>query len=118
MGNFDDRIFGKKKFSHLLSEIYNNQKKRKETIFLLIQDLKPLINDIGDATLLVPLIAQYLDLDVKNDEQLIKMATIIQRVVTSNNIEGGGEYGGISEKEREELLKSIDEIQKGESGDK
>ena len=111
MGKFDDKIFGKKKFSGLLSEIYNNQKKREQQISFLIQQLKPLINDIGDATLLVPLIQSYLDLGVKNDEQLIKMATIIQRVVSSSSNGGGGSDGlGISDEEKEELLKAVEEL--------
>jgi len=56
MSNLDKKIFGKKKFSDILSEIYENQKRKESQISALIQELKPLINDIGDATLIVPLI--------------------------------------------------------------
>ena len=88
MSNLEKNIFGKKKFSDILQEIYNNQKKKEEQISALIGELKPLINDIGDATLIVPLIKEYMEIGVKNDEQLIKMATIVQRalqVQTQNN---------------------------------
>ena len=81
-------VFKKKKFSDILEEIYENQKKKESQISALIGELKPLINDIGDATLVVPLIKEYMEIGVKNDEQLIKMATIVQRalqVQTQNN---------------------------------
>ena len=79
--SLDERIFGKKKFSDILEEIYNNQKKKESQISALISELKPLINDIGDATLVVPLIKEYMEIGIKNDEQLIKMATIVQRAL-------------------------------------
>ena len=74
MSNLESNIFGKKKFSDLLKEIYDNQKKKEQQITALIGELKPLINDIGDATLIVPLIKEYMELGIKNDEQLVKMA--------------------------------------------
>jgi hypothetical protein len=81
MSNLESNVFGKKKFSDILKEIYDNQKKKEQQITALIGELKPLINDIGDATLIVPLIKEYMELGIKNDEQLIKMATIIQRAL-------------------------------------
>ena len=77
MGALDSVVFGKKKFSNILEEIYNNQKKKESQISGLITELKPLIKDIGDATLIVPLIKEYMEIGIKNDEQLIKMSTII-----------------------------------------
>ena len=91
MGQLDSIIFGDKKFSDILHEIYENQTKKKQQIAALISELKPLIQEIGDATLIVPLIKEYLEISVKNDEQLIKMATIIQRAV--QNINDDGEFG-------------------------
>ena len=46
----------------------------------LIGELKPLVENVGDATLIVPMIKEYMEIGVKNDEQLIKLATIIQRI--------------------------------------
>ena len=53
---FDSEIFGNKKFSDLLKDIYDNQKKKDRQINLLIADLKPLIQNISDAAILVPVI--------------------------------------------------------------
>ena len=52
----DSLVFKNKSFSDILEEIYNNQNKKSKQISGLISELKPLISDIGDATLIVPLI--------------------------------------------------------------
>ena len=99
-------------FSDILEEIYNNQKKKDKQISALIAELKPLVQEIGDATLIVPLIKEYLEISVKNDEQLIKMATIIQRIVNNNSSNTDGGFG-ISEEEKAQLLAELDKF-KGE----
>jgi hypothetical protein len=106
---FDKVVFGKKKFSDLLEEIYNNQKRREAQVSALISELKPMVSDIGDATLIVPLIKEYLEIGVKNDDALIKMATLVQRAL-SNTAEDGGL--GISDEEKAQLLDEIEKIQK------
>ena len=108
MGNLESNIFGKKKFSDILKEIYDNQKKKEAQISALIGELKPLINDIGDATLVVPLIKEYMELGIKNDEQLIKMSTIIQRALSSNKSEEEG--FGMTEDEKKQLLQEIEKF--------
>ena len=90
MSNLDSDIFGDKKLKDLFQEIYSNQKKKEKQISALIEELKPLISDIGDATLVVPLIKEYLEIGVKNDEQLIKMATIIQRCLSNDSTNSEG----------------------------
>ena len=107
MSSLDQVVFGKKKFSEIFKEIYNNQKTKETQISSLISELKPLIKDIGDATLIVPLIKDYLDMGLKNDEQLIKMSTIIQRALNSSKGDDDG-LGGISDEEKEQLMKEIE----------
>ncbi len=111
MSSLENVVFGKKTFSSILEEIYDNQKKKDKQISALISELKPLISDIGDATLIVPLIREYLEISVKNDEQLIKMATIIQRALNSTSTDDGG--FGISDEEKAQLLAEIDKIHEG-----
>ena len=78
---FDDIIvFGNKSLSNIFEDIYTNQQSKSKQIKDLIADLSPLIEGIGDATLLTPLIKEYLDIGVKNDEQLVKLAQIVQRI--------------------------------------
>ena len=107
MAKLDNIIFGKKKFSDILGEIYDNQKKKENQISGLISELKPLVSDIGDATLIVPLIKDYLEIGVRNDEQLIKMATIVQRALNNS---GGEDSLGITEEEKQELLEELDKL--------
>ena len=107
MGSLDSVVFGKKKFSNILEEIYNNQKKKEKQISGLISELKPLINDIGDATLIVPLIKEYMDIGVRNDEQLIKMSTIIQRALNNSSSE---DTLGITEEEKTQLMEELDKL--------
>jgi len=105
---FDKVIFGKKKFGDLLEEIYNNQKRREAQVTALISELKPMVSDIGDATLIVPLIKEYMEIGVKNDDALIKMATLVQRALNSTNEDGGL---GISDEEKAQLLEEMEKLQ-------
>jgi len=105
---FDKVVFGKKKFSDLLEEIYNNQKRREAQVTALISELKPMVSDIGDATLIVPLIKEYMEIGVKNDDALIKMATLVQRALNSTNEDGSL---GISDEEKAQLLEEMEKLQ-------
>ena len=115
MGQLNQKIFGNKKFSDILEEIYTNQKKKEEQISTLISELKPLIQDIGDATLIVPLLKEYLEISVKNDEQLIKMATIARRAIQNEDEEGNF---GMTEEEKQQLLDEVKKFNSSEGKDK
>jgi len=106
---FDKVIFGKKKFGDLLEEIYNNQKRREAQVTALISELKPMVSDIGDATLIVPLIKEYMEIGVKNDDALIKMATLVQRALNNTNEDGSL---GISDEEKAQLLDELEKLGK------
>ena len=110
MDSLDSNIFGDKKLKDLFEEIYSNQKKKEKQISTLIGELKGLIDDIGDATLVVPLIKEYLEIGVKNDEQLIKMVTIIQRCIAAGNAAGSDNGFTISEEEKAQLLGEINKL--------
>ena len=81
----DKTIFKDKTLSDLLEEIHNNSSSTRNQVSSLIGELKPLIENIGDATLVVPMIKEYMEIGVKNDEHLIKMAAIIQRIESAAN---------------------------------
>ena len=79
------KLFGNKKFSDLLKEIHVNQKDKEAQLRSLIEGLKPLITSPGEATMIVPLIKEYMELGIKNDEALVKIATILQRIFQSES---------------------------------
>ena len=95
-------------FSDLMKDIYHNSKKKDRQINTLIQELQPLIKNIGDATIIVPLIKEYLDVSVKNDEHLVKLAAVVQRLVGATNKDSGDEFG-MSEEEKARLLQTAQE---------
>ena len=95
-------------FSDLMKDIYHNSKKKDRQINTLIQELQPLIKNISDATIIVPLIKEYLDVSVKNDEALVKLAAVVQRLVGSANTTGGDEFGK-SDEEKQRLLQTAQE---------
>ena len=106
-----NELFKGKSFSDLLKDIYDNSKKKDRQINLLIAELKPLIKSIGDATMIVPLIATYMEISVKNDEHLVKLAAVAQRLMSAAakaNPEAGD--FGLTEEEKAALLKEIDSI--------
>ena len=91
--SLDTEIFKGKTLSDLFGEIYDNSSETKLQVRALINELKPLIENIGDATLIVPMIKEYMEIGVKNDEHLIKLATVIQRIETAQaKGEGAGEF--------------------------
>lgn len=105
--DLDKKIFKDKSVSNLFEEIYTNSKDTKKQVHNLILDLQPLVENVGDATLVVPLIKEYLDIKVKNDEHLIKLATVIQRSEASA---AKGESMDFDLSDLEELVKEQEEI--------
>ena len=108
--SLDQIIFDDKSFSDLLKEIHKNQSKKSKQLASLIAELRPLITSLGDATVVVPLIKEYMEISVKNDDQLIKMAAIVQRLSTGASSTGDG--GMLTEEEMEQLQSVAEEISK------
>ena len=110
MDSLNQIIFDDKSFSDILKEIHKNQSKKAKQLASLIAELRPLITNLGDATVVVPLIKEYMDISVKNDEQLIKMAAIVQRLSTGTANSGDG--GTLTEADMEQLQEVASEIAK------
>jgi len=106
----DKEVFKGKTFSDLLKDIYSNSYKKKRQINLLVDELKTYITNSNEAMNMVPLVKDYLEVSIKNDELLIKMASVYQKHVASvdriNSTPGGG-TGTLTSKEKEELLATI-----------
>lgn len=106
--NFDQLLWGNKKFSDLLKDIYSNSKEKEKQIKDLIETLKPFVSDSQSAIMVVPLVAEYLNISIKNDEQLVKLASIIQRSIANSN--GDSSEYMLSEIEREQLFNDVKKI--------
>jgi hypothetical protein len=108
--SYDKVIFGKKTFSDLLKEIHTNTRSTREQITSLIRELQPLIENIGDATLVVPLIKEYLDIKVKNDDILVKLASVIQRMETAQ-AKGDSEAFNFGAETLADLLEEVQRLE-------
>jgi len=107
--SLDKEIFSGKTLSDLFGEIYDNSKETKGQVKALIGELKPLIENIGDATLIVPMIKEYMEIGVKNDDALIKLATIIQRIESA---QAKGETGEFDFSDLQDLLEESEAMDK------
>lgn len=111
----DIEIFKGKKFSDLCEDIYNNSRHTRNQVEILISELRSLVKGLNDAITIVPLIKDYLDVGVKNDDHLVKLAAIIQRIANRQSSAMGPEGYQLTESEREQLMEAIGEV--GESVD-
>jgi len=110
--NFE--IYKGKNFSNLCKDIVKNSENKKDQIDILISELRTLIKTVNDAVIIVPLIKDYYDVGVKNDEQLIKLAAVVQRLVAKGQETGEGNAMILSEEDRKQLMEEVITISKGE----
>ena len=110
MDSLNQILFDDKSFGDLLKEIHGNQKKKAKQLASLIAELRPLVQSLGDATVVVPLIKEYMEISVKNDDQLIKMAAIVQRL--SSGAANSGDSGLLTTEEMDQLMDVAEEIAK------
>lgn len=106
----DTELFKGKSFSDIMADIYNNSKKKDRQLKLLIAQLEPLVKNINDATVVVPLIKEYMEVSVRNDEQIVKLAAIVQRMMKDVNSDEMGGGLGLSEEEKKQLLENAKAI--------
>ena len=101
--NLDFELYEGKKYSDLVQDIIKNHKSKQSQIKSLTSQLIDMVTEPGEAVIIVPLIKEYLEIEVKNDDALVKLASILQK--------GGqtaeGEDGVLSEKDLELLFSDI-----------
>lgn len=105
----DFELFPGKGLSDLFRDIYQNQREKNQRIYEMIDELKKIVRHAGDMAMIGPIIKDLIDTSVKNDESLIKMAAIAQRIANSLQ-KNEGDTGFLTEAEKELLLKDLDEV--------
>ena len=105
----DFKIFGDKNFSDLSQEIYENNKLKKTQIDLLIQEVHGYIQGIEDIAIVGPIIKELMDVGIKNDDNLVKLATLYQRIMSKQPIDDS-DVSLLSEEEKEQLMASLEDV--------
>ena len=102
----EKEIFEGKTFQDLTKDIYENTTKRKVQIDLLISEIHGFIQTIDDVVMVAPIIKEYMDTAVKNDEHLVKLAGVLQRIINKSAGESD-ESMLLSDSEKEELMGTL-----------
>ena len=104
----DFELFPGKNLSGLFQDIYQNQVNKKQKISSMIDEFKKMVRHAGDVAVMGPIIKDLIDSSVKNDDHLIKLATIAQRLAAAE-AKGIGEDGWLSESEKAQLLTDLED---------
>ena len=107
--SIDYEIFEGKSLSSLFEDIYKNTEYNRKQLDVLTKELVQFIKDGDTAVQIVPMIKEYLEINVKNDDQLVKMAGIVQRLISAEGKTGAEDEFGLSEKEKEQLIAGMED---------
>lgn len=108
----DFEVFEGKTLSDVFKDIYDNSSRNKTQLEVLMKEVVGFIKDGDTAVQIIPMLKEYLEINVKNDEQLVKLATIVQRLATASSSGESEDDFGLTEQEKEQLLKNIDGVAK------
>jgi hypothetical protein len=105
----DYEIFEGKTLSDVFKDIYDNSKTNKQQLEVLMKEVVGFIKDGDTAVQIIPMLKEYLEINVKNDEQLVKLATIVQRITAAEKrVSDSGEEFGLSDREKQQLMDAIE----------
>ena len=105
----DYEIFEGKTLSDVFKDIYDNSKTNKTQLEVLMKEVVGFIKDGDTAVQIIPMLKEYLEINVKNDEQLVKLATIVQRITAAEKrVSDSGDEFGLSDQEKQQLMDAIE----------
>ena len=105
----DYEIFEGKTLSDVFKDIYDNSHTNKKQLEVLMKEVVGFIKDGDTAVQIIPMLKEYLEINVKNDEQLVKLATIVQRITAAEKrVSDSGDEFGLSENEKKQLMDAIE----------
>jgi hypothetical protein len=102
-------IFEGKSLSDLFKDIYDNTKRNKTQLEVLMKEVTSFIKDGDTAVQIIPMLKEYLEINVKNDDQLVKMAAIVQRIMSADSKGVSDDEYGLSDAEKEQLIAAVEE---------
>ena len=109
----DFEVFDGKSLSDLFKDIYDNTQTNKKQLEVLMQEVVGFIKDGDTAVQIIPMLKEYLEINVKNDDQLVKLAAVVQRIISAEQRGGAGEEFGLSDSEKEQLMGALEDAATG-----
>ena len=106
----DYEIFEGKSLSGLFKDIYDNTERNKKQLEVLMQEVVGFIKDGDTAVQIIPMLKEYLEINVKNDDQLVKVAAIVQRMIATESKGSSEEAFGLSASEKEQLMAAVEDV--------
>lgn len=104
---FDFDVCDGKSFRDICKDVVDRSQNKKDQIDKLFGDVKAYITNINDAIVFLPRIKELLDVGVKNDEQLIKLASVLQRLHSTQLDASSKDSVGLTEDEKDQLIKAV-----------
>lgn len=108
------KIFGNTSLSDLMNEVHVNARIKNRKIDDMIDSISGKIKTINDAIVIAPIIKEYLDVAIKNDQHLLKLADIVNKVIATEskmNSSSGGDVPEfeLSDEEKQQLIAEMDQ---------
>ncbi len=103
----DYEIFKGKSLSSLFQDIYENQNYNRKQLDVLTKNITSMIKDGDTAVQIVPMIKEYLEINVRNDELLVKLANIVQKIISAESKGEAESEFGLSEIEKQDIMNTI-----------
>ena len=106
----DFEVFEGKSLSDLFKDIYDNTKTNKKQLEVIMKEVTSFIKDGDTAVQIIPMLKEYLEINVKNDDQLVKVAGIVQRMVANESRANDSSEFGLSDAEKEQLMSAVEDV--------
>ncbi len=110
MNTSEFELYDGKSYNDLLKDIVVNANNKRDQIDIVISELREKIQTINDAIVLAPIIQSYLDIAIKNDDALVKLASVVQKLISLKGSSNEDELG-LTDLEKSQLLSDIKNIQ-------
>jgi len=107
MDKNNQEIFTGKTFQDLTKDIYENSVNKKKQIDILINEINNFIKTIDDVIIVAPIVKEMLEVSVKNDEHLVKLASVLQRIITKSISGSDDDSIGLTDQEKEDLIQTL-----------
>lgn len=104
--NLDFEVCDGKSFRDLCKDVIDRSQSKKDQLDTLLSEVRGHIKTANDVAVFLPRVKELLEVGIKNDDQVVKLVSILQKLQSTQLETSGGEDGMLSEEEKEQLLKA------------